>query len=69
MPQISSAGLRPYRTGFPVEGSRYLRSAGAVDAFTDGAERLIDVGEVNGRMFLKDVSGAARLGSPIPPRR
>ena len=30
--------------------------AGAVDAFTDGAERLIDVGEVNGRMFLNNVS-------------
>jgi diacylglycerol kinase family enzyme len=30
--------------------------AGAVEAFTDGAERLIDVGEVNGRLFLNNVS-------------
>ena len=30
--------------------------AGALDAFTDGVERLIDVGEVNGRLFLNNVS-------------
>ena len=30
--------------------------AGALDAFTDGAERRIDVAEVNGRMFLNNVS-------------
>jgi diacylglycerol kinase family enzyme len=30
--------------------------AGALDAFTDGVERLIDVGEVNGRIFLDNVS-------------
>ena len=30
--------------------------AGALDAFTDGVERLIDVGEVNGRIFLNNVS-------------
>jgi diacylglycerol kinase family enzyme len=29
---------------------------GALDAFTDGLERRIDVGEVNGRMFLNNVS-------------
>jgi diacylglycerol kinase family enzyme len=29
---------------------------GASDAFTDGVERLIDVGEVNGRIFLNNVS-------------
>jgi len=29
---------------------------GALDAFTDGVERLIDVGEVNGRIFLNNVS-------------
>lgn len=29
---------------------------GALDAFTDGVERLIDVGEVNGRTFLNNVS-------------
>ncbi len=29
---------------------------GALDAFTDGVERLIDVGDVNGRMFLNNVS-------------
>ncbi len=29
---------------------------GALDAFTDGVERQIDVGEVNGRMFLNNVS-------------
>lgn len=29
---------------------------GALEAFTDGAERLIDVGDVNGRMFLNNVS-------------
>ena len=29
---------------------------GALDAFTDGLERLIDVGEVNGRIFLNNVS-------------
>jgi diacylglycerol kinase family enzyme len=28
---------------------------GALDAFTDGMERRIDVGEVNGRMFLNNV--------------
>jgi diacylglycerol kinase family enzyme len=28
----------------------------ALDAFTDGIERRIDVGEVNGRMFLNNVS-------------
>ncbi len=30
--------------------------ADAVEAFADGVERLIDVGEVNGRMFLNNVS-------------
>jgi len=30
--------------------------AGAVEAFTDGLERLIDVGDVNGRVFLNNVS-------------
>ncbi|EWT01956.1 diacylglycerol kinase [Intrasporangium oryzae NRRL B-24470] len=29
---------------------------GSLDAFTDGVERLIDVGEVNGRIFLNNVS-------------
>ncbi len=29
---------------------------GALDAFTDGVERVIDVGEVNGRIFLNNVS-------------
>ena len=29
---------------------------GALDAFTDAVERLIDVGEVNGRIFLNNVS-------------
>ena len=29
---------------------------GALDAFTDGVERRIDVAEVNGRMFLNNVS-------------
>jgi diacylglycerol kinase family enzyme len=29
---------------------------GALDAFTDGLERWIDVGEVNGRLFLNNVS-------------
>jgi diacylglycerol kinase family enzyme len=29
---------------------------GALDAFTDGVERLIDVGEINGRIFLNNVS-------------
>ena len=29
---------------------------GALDAFTDGVERVIDVGEVNGRLFLNNVS-------------
>jgi diacylglycerol kinase family enzyme len=29
---------------------------GSLDAFTDGVERRIDVGEVNGRMFLNNVS-------------
>jgi diacylglycerol kinase family enzyme len=29
---------------------------GALDAFTDGVERLIDVGEVNGRIFLNNAS-------------
>ena len=29
---------------------------GALDAFTDGVERSIDVGEVNGRVFLNNVS-------------
>ena len=29
---------------------------GALDAFTDGVERRIDVGRVNGRMFLNNVS-------------
>lgn len=29
---------------------------GALDAFKDGVERLIDVGEVNGRIFLNNVS-------------
>ena len=29
---------------------------GALDAFTDGVERLIDVAEVNGRVFLNNVS-------------
>jgi diacylglycerol kinase family enzyme len=29
---------------------------GALDAFTDGVESLIDVGEVNGRIFLNNVS-------------
>ena len=30
--------------------------AGALEAFTDGVERRIDVAEVNGRMFLNNVS-------------
>jgi diacylglycerol kinase family enzyme len=30
--------------------------SGALDAFTDGLERRIDVAEVNGRMFLNNVS-------------
>ena len=30
--------------------------AGALEAFTDGAERRIDVAEVNGRLFLNNVS-------------
>jgi len=30
--------------------------AGALDAFTDGVERRIDVADVNGRMFLNNVS-------------
>jgi diacylglycerol kinase family enzyme len=29
---------------------------GALDAFTDGVERLIDVGSANGRLFLNNVS-------------
>ena len=29
---------------------------GALDAFTDGVERQIDVGRVNGRLFLNNVS-------------
>ena len=29
---------------------------GALDAFTDGVERRIDVAEVNGRLFLNNVS-------------
>ena len=29
---------------------------GALDAFTDGIERLIDMGRVNGRLFLNNVS-------------
>jgi diacylglycerol kinase family enzyme len=29
---------------------------GALEAFTDGVERLIDVGSVNGRLFLNNVS-------------
>jgi diacylglycerol kinase family enzyme len=34
--------------------------AGALDAFTEGVKRRIDVAEVNGRMFLNNVS----LGNP-----
>ena len=34
---------------------------GALDAFTDGVERQIDAAEVNGRMFLNNVS----LGSTV----
>jgi diacylglycerol kinase family enzyme len=30
--------------------------AGALDAFTDGLERSIDIGQVNGRVFLNNVS-------------
>jgi diacylglycerol kinase family enzyme len=30
--------------------------SGALEAFADGKERLIDVGDVNGRMFLNNVS-------------
>ena len=30
--------------------------SGALDAFTDGVERAIDLGEVNGRIFLNNVS-------------
>ena len=41
---------------------------GALDAFTDGVERQIDVAEVNGRMFLNNVSlgiyGQAVAGRP-----
>jgi diacylglycerol kinase family enzyme len=29
---------------------------GALDAFTNGVERLVDVGDVNGRLFLNNVS-------------
>ena len=29
---------------------------GAIDAFTDGVERLIDIAEVNGRLYLNNVS-------------
>jgi diacylglycerol kinase family enzyme len=29
---------------------------GALEAFTDGVERLVDIGSVNGRMFLNNVS-------------
>jgi diacylglycerol kinase family enzyme len=29
---------------------------GALDAFTDGGERLVDIGEVNGRTFVNNVS-------------
>ena len=36
---------------------------GALDAFTDGIERLIDVADVNGRVFLNNVS----LGSTATP--
>jgi diacylglycerol kinase family enzyme len=31
-------------------------AVGALDAFTDGVERRIDVGEANGRLFLNNVS-------------
>ena len=40
---------------------------GALDAFTDGIERTIDVGELNGRIFLNNVSlgiYADAVGSP-----
>jgi hypothetical protein len=30
--------------------------AGALDAFVDGGERLVDLGEVNGRVFVNNVS-------------
>jgi diacylglycerol kinase family enzyme len=36
-------------------GIRRRDPIGALDAFTDGAERRIDVGEVNGRTFLNNV--------------
>ncbi len=31
-------------------------AAGALDAFVDGGERLVDLGEVNGRVFVNNVS-------------
>jgi diacylglycerol kinase family enzyme len=37
-------------------GIRRRDLIGSLDAFTDGVERRIDVGEVNGRMFLNNVS-------------
>ena len=45
---------------------------GALDAFTDGVERRIDVAEVNGRLFLNNVSlgiyGDAVRATGVPRR-
>jgi Diacylglycerol kinase catalytic domain len=46
---------------------------GALDAFTDGIERLIDVAEVNGRLFVNNVSlgiygDAVRSPATVTPR-
>ena len=41
---------------------------GALDAFTEGVERRIDVAEVNGRTFLNNVSlGSTVKRSAVPP--
>ena len=45
---------------------------GALDAFVDGGERTVDLAEVNGRVFVNNVSlGALRRGGPAQrvPRR
>ena len=45
---------------------------GALDAFVDGGERAVDLAEVNGRVFVNNVSlGALRRGGPARglPRR
>jgi diacylglycerol kinase family enzyme len=38
---------------------------GALEAFTDGVERLIDMGSVNGRLFLNNVSLGIYGANPV----